>query len=413
MKILHTVESYLPSRHGMSEVVRQLSERLAAKGHQVTVVTKKDPDRHEKVISGVEIVEFDISGNITESIEGESDHYKQYLLNSDFDIVTNFAAQQWATDLALPILSKIRGKKVFVPTGYSGLYLDKYKQYYHDMGAWLKKYDKVVYLSENYRDVKFARNLGLTNGVLIPNGASEKEFSIEKDIEFRKRFGIPEHDLLILHVAGFVGAKGHMDAIKIFIEAKLNQASLVFVSPEFGYSFNRFNIVEKQNLINLIKFFIKPEQLSEVFNLQIMNFLKRFGFFRSIYFLKLARNDVIQAYLNSDLLLFPSQIECSPIVLFESMAAKTPFLVTDVGNSCEIVEWSKAGVILPTIISNEVNGLRHADIVASSKILKRIASNTELRQLMAQSGNNSWIKNFTWEKISQEYEELYKSLLNH
>ena len=39
MKILHTVESYLPARHGMSEVVRQVSERLVAKGHEVTVAT--------------------------------------------------------------------------------------------------------------------------------------------------------------------------------------------------------------------------------------------------------------------------------------------------------------------------------------------------------------------------------------
>jgi glycogen synthase len=45
MKILHLVESYLPARNGMQEVVTQLSTRLVEKGHQVTVVTSYDERR--------------------------------------------------------------------------------------------------------------------------------------------------------------------------------------------------------------------------------------------------------------------------------------------------------------------------------------------------------------------------------
>jgi glycogen synthase len=38
MKILHTVEFYSPSTGGAQEVVKQLSERMAEKGHVVTVI---------------------------------------------------------------------------------------------------------------------------------------------------------------------------------------------------------------------------------------------------------------------------------------------------------------------------------------------------------------------------------------
>lgn len=52
MKIFHCVESYYPAVGGMQEVVKQLSERLACLGHDVTVVTRFHPDRNfsEKMV---------------------------------------------------------------------------------------------------------------------------------------------------------------------------------------------------------------------------------------------------------------------------------------------------------------------------------------------------------------------------
>ena len=73
MKILHTVEFYHPSVGGMQEVVRQISERLVALGHQVTVATTALPERTEKEINGVKIVEFKISGNAVRGMSGETD----------------------------------------------------------------------------------------------------------------------------------------------------------------------------------------------------------------------------------------------------------------------------------------------------------------------------------------------------
>jgi glycosyltransferase involved in cell wall biosynthesis len=52
----------------------------------------------------------------------------------------------------------------------------------------------------------------------------------------------------------------------------------------------------------------------------------------------LSRIETLAAYHQADLFLFPSNIECSPLVLFESIASKTPFLTTDVGNAKEIIE---------------------------------------------------------------------------
>ena len=63
--------------------------------------------------------------------------------------------------------------------------------------------------------------------------------------------------------------------------------------------------------------------------------------------------ETIAAY-KAGYVLFSSNIECSPLVLFECMASKPLFLTTDVGNSAEIVKWSHAGLLLPTV--KDANG---------------------------------------------------------
>src|SRR5687767_4036163 len=63
MKILHTVQLYHPHKGGSEEVVRQISERLVARGHDVTVATGWDPRRQSKQLNGVKIRSFKIMGN--------------------------------------------------------------------------------------------------------------------------------------------------------------------------------------------------------------------------------------------------------------------------------------------------------------------------------------------------------------
>ena len=124
---------------------------------------------------------------------------------------------------------------------------------------------------------------------------------------------------------------------------------------------------------------------------------------------QLSREETVAAYKAADLFLFPSKIECSPIVLFEAMASKTAFLSTDVGNAKEIVEWSHGGEILPTFIDQE--GFSCADINGSAKQLDNLYRQSEKRKLLAQQGFTSWQEKFSWEVISKRYETLYLELL--
>ena len=124
----------------------------------------------------------------------------------------------------------------------------------------------------------------------------------------------------------------------------------------------------------------------------------------------MTRYEVVQAYKTADLFLFPSNIECSPIVLFECMAARTPFLVTDVGNSKEIIQWSNGGKLLPTRRSEGGYGLVRALISESSKMLNLLVNDKPYLHDLSENGYKSWINNFTWEIISKKYSEMYRNL---
>jgi len=118
----------------------------------------------------------------------------------------------------------------------------------------------------------------------------------------------------------------------------------------------------------------------------------------------------VAAYKEADIFLFPSNIECSPLVLFECMASGTPFLTTDVGNTAEIIEWSNGGMLLPT--KKDKKGCSIANINGSVKILEYMCENEVKRREMGEAGFRAWRERFTWEKISFRYEQLYNELLS-
>lgn len=416
MKILHTSEFYTPSPGGIQEAVKQISERLARKGHEVTIATSRMDERKEECIGGVKVVEFTVSGNLVRGIEGNSEEYLNFVLEGNFDIVTNFAAQEWATDLLIPHLGGVRGKKVFVPTGFSALFNRAYRDYYESMGRWIKGYDMVVFLSNTYRDIRWAQKRGVMRTVVIPNGASEEEFLEKKDLDFRCTRGIGNSGFFILHVGSHTGEKGHREAIDIFRMADIDDSVLV-IAGNGGVCGDLCR--EKEDALNSSKEFRKKRK-------KILN-------------LELTREETVAAFQEADLFLFPSNVECSPIVLFECMASKTPFLTTDVGNASEIITWSGGGLLLPTVKKEEgygslsalfkscVNGGGHgecrrvysllrrgcsiAKVDESARLLRKLYDSPQRRIELGEAGYSSWREKFTWEHVAERYEDLYRSLL--
>jgi glycosyltransferase involved in cell wall biosynthesis len=210
------------------------------------------------------------------------------------------------------------------------------------------------------------------------------------------------------------GGKGHREAIEIFSRANIQKATFLLVGNDFGGCTR--SCKKKESKVNESASYRRNE--------------------KRLIVTSLTREDTVAAFKAADLFLFPSNIECSPIVLFECMASRTPFLTTDVGNAAEIAAWSGSGTVLPTRKSPyhkmSVKGLvrmmlsevgmkdpmfsagdlfSKALIKESVAVIEGIYRRPEERQKMAEVGFRIWRERFTWKKIAQRYEELYGMLL--
>jgi glycosyltransferase involved in cell wall biosynthesis len=122
--------------------------------------------------------------------------------------------------------------------------------------------------------------------------------------------------------------------------------------------------------------------------------------------LDLPRPDVISAFLESDLFVFASKIEYSPLVLFEAAAAGTPFLTVPAGNAAEIVRWTGGGQLCPADV-DETNYVTVSPAVLAAEMERMMGSPALLKQLGA-AGQQAWRDRFTWATIAKSYEKVLR-----
>ncbi len=388
LNIAHCVESYAPAIGGMPEVVRQLSERMVRMGHRATVLTAAHPERKGTIMNGVQVHGFELRGNAVEGIRGDPRPYLEALRNGGYDVVTFFAAQQWATDAALDHLSSIPARKVFVPTGFSLLHDPRYTAYYAAMPDHLRAMDLNVFLSDHYQDVAFARGHGIEKRVLIPNGAAREEFERPMGFDLRAHCGIGAGERIVLHVGSYTGIKGHKEALRIFLRAATPDTALVFI----GNHIERFEREYRHHRFHL----------SDRWRVRLRG--------KRIHFLDLDRASTVDAMRQADLFLFPSRVECSPIVLFETLAAGVPFLASEAGNTAEIVDWTHGGWTIPGV--KDTRGWVLPDITSGAAGLERLLERPAERREAAQAGHKAWEEHFTWQRIAEQYVQQYQRLVH-
>lgn len=402
MRILLACEFYAPSVGGVQEVMRQVAERLVLRGHEVTVATTHQSDRRYTELNGVIIRGFEVAGNLARGLTGEVNEYREFVLDGHFDAILVKAAQQWTFDALWPILDQIEARKVFIPCGFSGLFDPGYEPYFAQMSEILAKFDRLIFYSDTYRDIAFARKAGLENVAILPNGASEQEFSVPVDPGFRTRYGIGPDDFLCLTIGSYTGRKGHLEVLQAFEAADFSgRATLILNGNTIHYAATGW--------ASRVKGFIRTHLLPSAGARHqrqcqaIAARVNRLGTKR-VMMTNMPRPELVQALMAADLFLFASHIEYSPLVLFEAAAAGTPFLTVPVGNAAEIAEWTGAGEICPAAIS--ADGYTKVEVPTLARQLAVMANDRDhLRQLGA-TGKTRWLERFTWAKIVEEYERV-------
>jgi glycosyltransferase involved in cell wall biosynthesis len=466
MRLLLCCESYPPHRGGVQEVMRQIAERMAARGHDVTVATCLHRRRRSKVVNGVNIRQFKAGGKLVYGLNGQINKYREFVRTFEADAILVMAAQQWSFDALWPILDEIKARKVFIPCGFSCLYEPSFSDYFAQLPGVIKKFDHLVFNAEKYRDIDFARDIGFNKFTVIPNGISEADFEQEADGGFRQKLGIPDDAFLFLTVGNPIEAKGHREVVDAFSRLDTAGRPAVLLSiaswPGCGSGFvgrsRVANVVHRlMEIIQLegfhglaqlvrrklansrlgagvryavsaarrLRYIIRVEGWDGIKQLvrrklrkptiaapvvapleSIESMAARVSAqpFKRVILTDLDRRDLIQAYLAADLFVFASRVEYSPLVLFEAAAAGTAFLTVPVGNANEIVRWTGGGILCEA--AKDDRGYTRVDPRTLADAMARCMKDREKLRTLGATGREKWRRYFTWKIVAGYYEDI-------
>lgn len=326
MKILFLVESYYPKTSGVPVVVQYLAEGLVNRGHDVSVATTSVKDRDtEEVYNGVHIYRFSLRKTLMKRYVGEIDRYRDFVISQHADANVFECSECVTTDVLLPVLSKINGKKIFHSHGFAGKLLPlfrwnvnlkyslgntynwfRFKWYYgyyfkkhvakfdaticlSDIDSskqWLEKNAKKLYVLQNAVDGMFLEATNKAN--IFPFNHFSKPY--------------------LVSVATYSKQKNQIGILHEFYKVKTD-CTLVFVGPiETNY----------YDLLN-----------SELGKLQA-----KYGKGKNVYILlRIPRKEIPNVIGNASLYLCGSKFEEYSISLIETMAKGVPFISTNVGNA--------------------------------------------------------------------------------
>jgi len=374
MRILHIAEAYSPAAGGVSKLMQGLSEELVRHGHDVTVATGVHPARKFDILNGVKVVSFNVNGKIDLGYRGEIKRYQEFVRTFPCDILMTYAAQTWATDLIFPLLDELSCVKVFVPCGYSSLYNPDYYDYYKQMPDILNKFDHIVYINESCWDAQFGQRHGIRHFSIWPEGTETSEFATKKP-GFRKKYGI-KTKYMLLNVATYGRNKAQHFILEAFYRARPADTTMVFIGA-------------------------KPEtKKTKMYYrlLQMLSFLVQMsvGMGTIRLLAGLERSWVVSAFQEADMFLLGSSFEVAiPLVIHEAMASGVPFIST----RCGSIEELDGGfvVLTPYEMARGINIL---------------LENESLRRYFSEKGRNGAKHVYGVDKTFDEYEALYKRLLN-
>jgi glycosyltransferase involved in cell wall biosynthesis len=242
---------------------------------------------------------------------------------------------------------------------------------------------EIICHSKNYIDYDYSMNY-ISKTHIVPNGVDMSEFNID--------YGGIVDDLrhnyknVLLTVANFFPGKGYDGLLRTYDELYKIRKDFcaVIVASKVSWS------VANNWLARMKKIFqSRPYKVRFLLNKD--------------------RKDVVQAFLGSDLFVFPSQKEVAPIVLLESMAAGLPWLSMPVGNTKDLC----GGVILEGVTRKSDGHCAYTESTVRSMAFKidELLNNKELLLSLSADGISKIEKDLNWGKICQSYDRVFSGVI--
>jgi glycosyltransferase involved in cell wall biosynthesis len=382
VKILHVIPFFSEKFGGSVVISYNIAKTLALKDHNVTILTtnyKFDSDYAESIRKhGVRIIALPILFNIdlflyTPSIKK---WLKENIIHFDIVHLHNFRTYQnalvslYATRFHIPIILQAHGDIPY----FEKRILKKIFDY--------KWGNEILENASNFIAVtKTEKNQYLDIGVsenkieIIPNGIDVSEFeTLPERGKFRKKHDIPSDEKIILYLGRLHKIKGLDFLISSFSNLldKYLDTTLVIAGPDDGY------------LSNLL--------------VQI----NRLGIERHVLVTgPLYNKEKLEAFVDSDVLVYPGLVEIFGLVPFEAIMCGTPVIVNEDCGCGEIIKEGQCGSVI-----------KYGNIAGLNTKILEVLVNPNYAKENVKLGQQYIKEKLSYDILIERFLELYDSCLN-
>lgn len=317
MRIVFTVNTYFPLNDGVQTVTKYISEGLAARGHDVVVMTVLHGEAPEtELINGVHVRRFRIrsrSGYYFGEIKEYVDEVVYEANKSDFLVVV--AIQCVSADTIIKNIFRINCKKVLYLHGvwdyrwtkdnlrtplqfFNKLHANlRWRGFYFFRRKNIERFDAITHL---YLDADSCHRLSKLRNPkqVILGNAVEDEFFIGGDKPLLS-------EKYLLCVGNYSEGKNQEFVVKAFACCHVKDCRLILIGSAITPYYHRL-----EKIIDSLPYNVKS---------------------RIDLLINIPREKIHEYTKNASLCLLGSKSEKQPVVIMEAMACAVPFISTDVG----------------------------------------------------------------------------------
>lgn len=369
MRILFTSFTYWPNVDGVQNVTCYQAEKLAEYGHDVTVITSiLEGLPNEEVHNSVKIIRVPAYKSAL-WVKGNKKETQRIFLEevSKADVYVMVCFFDYLSQWILPLYNKIKCRNYVMMHGtweYSYTQIDRsslkkfirktiqnirWKEFFVRYNSLIKKFDGAFHLHQNDESYKYFKLKGQKNNYELINAVDDKLFFIDSQKKNDKT--------VYLQIANYSFRKNQEMGLRAFYEADIDNAELWFVGSEENDYCKYLENINRKNTKDNVKFY--------------------YG---------ISREELYKLISEADIFLLSSINEHLPVTLLEGMAAKKPYISTDVG----VVKYIPGGLVCENmqefvegikILYNDINKRKELSELGYKYAVMNCSIDTQVRKM--------------------------------
>lgn len=412
MKILHVAHNYHPAIGGAELLIKNFSEGLIKRGHQVRVLTSNAPSAEAYTNSEIKTlppgIEY-INGVVVERLP------ILQLPTSIRTILNVIMLAFWRGKLPLNDLIRILWVGPYIKGLYHRIiesevdlisatsfpFLHIYRAFsaakkrriplavipcIHPVDAWafenprhyrlLQECQAVIANTRYEKDYLISRGVSEEKIHVVGLGICSEHFNKARKSEFRKKYSIGDEEKIVL----FTGRKAQGKGLRLLLGAMKK-------------------VWEAHNDVKLVLAGSATEFSRRVIGSEIARFPERMR--RNIVSVddfEEAEKDSL--YTDCDVFVLPSMVESFGIVFLEAWICEKPVIGCRTGPVASVITEGQDGLLV-----------RYGNEEELSEAIIRLLKDADLRNKLGSRGREKVLKRYTWDKIVSKIEAIYQTVI--